>query len=66
MTFFQVLPYTPHFVEVYFRFVQTTDFLLSSLLRFIINLSQTFINACKFRPILFWYIVSTLLLKLLK
>ena len=51
MTFFPALPYTPHkatldFVDVCFRFVQTTVFLLlSSLLRFIINRSRTFINA---------------------
>ena len=49
MTFFPALPYTPHFVEVCsFRFVQT-DFsssLFSSSL-FIINRSQTFINAYK-------------------
>ena len=53
MTYFPALPYTPHkaaphFVEVCFRFVQTTVFLLLfSLLRFIINRSQTFINAYK-------------------
>ena len=43
MAFSPALPYTPHkvtshFVEVYFRFVQTTDFLLPfSLLHFIFN-----------------------------
>ena len=53
MTFFPVLPYTPHgatphFVEVCFRFVQTAVFLLhSSLLHFIINRSDTFINVYK-------------------
>ena len=48
------MPYTtsykaaPHFVEVWFRFVQTTVFLLPfSLLRFIINPSQTFNNTYK-------------------
>ena len=57
MTFFPALPYTPHkatphLVEVCFRFVQTTVFLLPfSLLCFIINRSQTFINA--FKSILF-------------
>ena len=51
MTFFPVLPYTlhkatPHFLEDCFSFLQTTVFLLfSSLLRFIINRSQTFISA---------------------
>ena len=51
MKFFATLPYTPHkatphFVEVCFRFVKTTVFLLPfSLLCFIINRSQTFINA---------------------
>ena len=50
MTFFSALPYTPkkatpHFVEVCFRFVQTTVFrLLFSLLH---NLCQIFINAYK-------------------
>ena len=44
MVFFPALPYiphkaTPHLVEVYFRFVQTTVFLLLfSLLRFIIKI----------------------------
>ena len=48
MIFFSALLYTPHFVEVCFRFIQTTVFLLlSSLLHFIINRSQTFINAYK-------------------
>ena len=53
MTFFPALPYTPHkatphLVEVCFRFVQTTVFLLPfSLLRFIINPSQTFNNTYK-------------------
>ena len=54
MTFLPALPYTtsykaaPYFAEVWFRFVQTTVFLL---LRFIIiinrsiNRSQTFVNA---------------------
>ena len=51
MTYFPALPNTPHkstphFVEVCFRFVKITVFLLllSSLLRFIINRSQTFIK----------------------
>ena len=35
------------FCRVCFRFVQTTVFLLASLLRFIINWPQTFINAYK-------------------
>ena len=53
MKFFPALPYTPHrasphFVEVCFKFVQTTVFLLPfSPLRFIINQSQTFINTYK-------------------
>ena len=39
---------SPHFVEVCFRFVQPTVFLLPfSPLRFIINQSQTFINTYK-------------------
>ena len=49
MTFFPALPYTPHFGEVFsFRFVQTnfSSSLFSSSL-FIINRSQTFINAYK-------------------
>ena len=71
------MPYTtsykaaPHFVEVWFRFVQTTVFLLPfSLLRFIIvinrsiNRSQTFVNAF-ISYILFWYITFTLLTKML-
>ena len=54
MTFFPASPYTPHkatpqFVVVCFRFVQTAVFLLlSSLLRFKINQSRTFINAYNF------------------
>ena len=53
MLFFLPFPYTPdqaasHFVEVCFRFVQTTVFLLPfSLLCFITDLAQTFINAYK-------------------
>ena len=48
MAFFLSLPYTPHFVEVCFRIVQTAVFVLPfSLLRFIISWSQTFINAFK-------------------
>ena len=53
MTFFPTFPYTPHnatphFVEVCFRFEQTTVFLFPfSLLHFIINRSQTLINAYK-------------------
>ena len=51
MTFFPAFPYkphkaTPHFVEVCFRFTKTNFFPIS-LLRFIINRSQTFINAYK-------------------
>ena len=39
---------TPHFAEVCFKFVQTAVFLPTfSLLRFITNWSQTFINAYK-------------------
>ena len=57
MSFLPALPYTtsykaaPYFAEVWFRFVQTTVFLLPFfLLRFIIinrsiNQSQTFVNA---------------------
>ena len=54
MAFFPALLYTPHkatshFAEVCFRFVQTTVSVFPfSLLRFIINWSQTFINAYKF------------------
>ena len=53
MTYFLALPYTPHkaapqFVELCFRFVQTTVFpILSSLLLFIMNRSQTFISVYK-------------------
>ena len=52
MTFFPALPThkaTPHFVELYFRFVYKLLFFFRpfSLLRFIINRSQTFINAYK-------------------
>ena len=59
MAFFPALPYTPHeatshFVEIcFFRFFQTTVFVLPfSLLRFIINSTQTFINAYKFHFVL--------------
>ena len=51
LKFYLALPYiahktAPHLVEACFRFVQTTVFLLPvSLLCFIINWSQTFINA---------------------
>ena len=77
MTFLPALPYTtshkaaPYFAEVWFRFVQTTVFLLPFfLLRFIIiinrsiNRSQTFVNAF-ISSILFWYITFTLLTKML-
>ena len=37
----------PTFCRICFRFVQTTVFLLASLLRFIINWPQTFTNAYK-------------------
>ena len=46
ITYFPALPYRQHFVEVCFRFVQTTVF-LSSLLHFIINQFQTFIDVYK-------------------
>ena len=36
---------TPHFIEVCFRFVQTTDFLFP--FSFLSNLSQTLMNAYK-------------------
>ena len=53
MTYFPALPYAPHkaalhFAEVCFKFVQTTVFILLSCLPcYIINRSQTFINAYK-------------------
>ena len=49
MTFFPALSYTPHFVEVCtFRLVQTNfSSTLFSFSLFIINRSQTFINAYK-------------------
>ena len=52
MTFFPALPYrpynvTPHFVEVCSDLYKLVFLLPFSLLHFIINRSQTFINACK-------------------
>ena len=58
MTFFPALPYiphkaTPHFVEVCFRDLYKLVFLLLfSVLRFIINGSQIFINAYKLYVVL--------------
>ena len=59
MAFFPALPYTPHkttshFVEVcFFRFFQTAVFVLPfSVLPFITNWTQTFINAYKFHFVL--------------
>ena len=62
MAFFPALSYTPHkatshFVEVWFRFVQTAVFFLPfSILGFVINWSQTFINSYKFYFVLVHYV----------
>ena len=71
MVFFPALPYTPHhihpkyemFVVVCFRFVQNAQFFFFPFLLFLIYLKCSSILISYF---LFWYIMSTVLTKMLK